>query len=215
MHIIDKKGAFERVANGQTVALELGCGNFRRDPAAIGIDLMDYPSVDLVGDVFEVLGHFPDNSVERISSSHFMEHVSDLPRLLAELSRVLIPAGRIFAIVPHFSNSFYYSDPTHRSPFGLYTMAYFCEQRIFSRDVPSYALGVPMVLDKVHLRFKSIRPRYLSHAIKRFFGLIVNSSTWMMERYEENLCWIFPCYEIHMELHKKDAADPSAVRAKD
>jgi hypothetical protein len=58
--------------------------------------------------------------------------VPDLPRLIEELGRVMAPGAALTIIVPHFSNPFYYSDPTHRTPFGLYTMAYFCDQ-IFSR----------------------------------------------------------------------------------
>ena len=203
MTIVDKRGVLARVHDGETVVLELGCGNQKRDSTAIGIDALDFPCVDLVGDVFEVLAAFPANSVERVSTSHFMEHVVDVPRLLSELSRVLVPGGVLKSVVPHFSNPFYYSDPTHRSPFGLYTMAYFCEQRLFSRGVPSYAIGVPLVLDKVRFGFKSIRPRYVSHAIKRAVGAIINCSMYTMEFYEENLCWLFPCYEIHFEMHKK------------
>lgn len=203
MTIFDKQGILRRVHDGETFALELGCGNQKTDPSAVGIDMLDFPGVDLVGDVFEILAKFPASSVERISTSHFMEHVVDVPQLMSELSRVLKQGGIVKVVVPHFSNPFYYSDPTHRSPFGLYTMAYYCEQSLFSRGVPSYALGVPLVLSKVRLGFKSIRPRYVSHAIKRAVGAIINCSMFTMEFYEENLCWLFPCYEIHLEMHKK------------
>lgn len=203
MTISDKSGILGRVNSGETVTLELGCGSQKRDPLAIGIDMLDFECVDLIGDVTEVLSLFPSNSVTKISTSHFMEHVADVPKLMLQIGRVLIAGGTVKIVVPHFSNPFYYSDPTHRSPFGLYTMAYYCEQSLFSRGVPSYALGVPLVLNKVRLGFKSIRPRYVSHAIKRAFGALINSSMYTMEFYEENLCWLFPCYEIHLEMHKK------------
>ena len=203
MTVIDKHGIFQRVDSGEKLALELGCGNQKIDPSAIGVDMLDFECVDLVGDIFEVLARLPSDCVKQISTSHFMEHVKDVPRLMSELSRVLEQGGSLKAVVPHFSNPFYYSDPTHCSPFGLYTMAYYCEQQLFSRNVPSYAIGVPLVLTKITLRFKSIRPRYFSHAFKRAIGAIINCTTFTMEFYEENLCWLFPCYEIHFEMHKK------------
>ena len=203
MAINDKRSIIERMKNGETFTVELGCGTEKKDPAAIGVDMLDYECVDVVGDVIEVLASFPANSVTKISSSHFMEHVKDVPTLMSEISRVLMTGGTAKAVVPHFSNPFYYSDPTHSSPFGLYTMAYFCEQNIFARGVPSYAIGVPLVLDSIKLGFKSIRPRYISHVFKRVFGIFVNCSTYTKEFYEEHLCWLIPCYEIHLEMHKK------------
>lgn len=131
MPVLDKKEILRRARDGETFALELGCGNQKIDPIAVGIDMLDFPCVDLVGDMFEVLAEFPAGSVERISTSHFMEHVVNGPLLMSELSRVLRQGGTLTVVVPHFSNPFYYSDPTHRSPFGLYTMAYYCEQSPF------------------------------------------------------------------------------------
>jgi SAM-dependent methyltransferase len=203
MSVLDKQGIIKRALSGETFTLELGCGNQKKDPSAVGIDMLDFPCVDLVGDAFEVLAQFPDGSIDKISSSHFIEHIPDVSRLMAELSRVLKKGGELKVVVPHFSNPFYYSDPTHRSPFGLYTMAYYCEQSLFSRGVPSYAIGLPLVLRKITLGFKSIRPRYISHSIKLVVGSVINCSMYTMEFYEENLCWLFPCYELRMEIYKK------------
>ena len=106
-------------------------------------------------------------------------------------------------VVPHFSNPFYYSDPTHRTPFGLYTMAYFCEQQLFRRQVPRYGFKSPFSIDAVRLQFKSYPPRYVRHAFKRLVGAAVNSSLFAMEFYEENLCWLVPCYEVQYSLRRQ------------
>ena len=34
--------------------------------------------------------------------------------------------------------------------------------------------------------------------MKRSFGLLLNASRWGVEFYEENLCWLLPCYEVEL-----------------
>ena len=165
--------------------------------------MLDFDSVDIVGDVFEVLSRFPDSSVNSIYSAHFFEHVADFSRLLQEVARVMKQDARLTLIVPHFSNPFYYSDPTHKVQFGLYSMAYFCRQSLFSRKVPRYGLEIPLTLVRVELGFKSYPPRYLRHAWKRLLGTVFNTSMYVREFYEENLCWFLPCYEVRYELCKQ------------
>lgn len=203
MSILDKRHVLPQLLDGTRIAIELGCGPRKLDATAIGIDKLDLDGVDLVGDVFEILARFPAASVTRVYSAHFLEHVDELTRLLAEIARVVAPGGTVTIIVPHFSNPFYYSDPTHRTPFGLYTMAYLCEQRLFKRTIPRYGIDLPLVLRSVDLGFKSYPPRYLRHAWKRLWGMLANSSMYMREFYEENLCWIVPCYEVRFELHRE------------
>jgi SAM-dependent methyltransferase len=202
MNVIDKTDVRARIERGDRITLELGCGPSKRDPAAIGIDLLDFPGVDLVGDVYAALAMLPPASVDAIYTAHFLEHLPDLPALLLEAARVLKPAARFTIVVPHFSNPFYYSDPTHRTPFGLYTMAYFCSQTILRRGVPRYGFDLPLALDSVRLEFKSYPPRYVRHAFKRMIGALVNSSIFATEFYEENFCWLVPCYEVRYQLHR-------------
>lgn len=202
MSLQDKKQTLERLRCGESVSIELGCGPQKVSPSAIGIDRLDFEAVDIVGEASDVLAAFPDGSVDSVYSAHFLEHVSDPMALLQELSRVMKPGGRMILIVPHFSNPFYSSDPTHRVPFGLYTLSYYCRQDIFRRQVPRYGVDIPLVIDRVHLGFKSYPPRYLRHIFKLSIGLLLNSNMFLRELYEENLCWIIPCYEIRYELHR-------------
>ena len=200
MSLIDKSGALQRLHNGEKLALELGCGPRKTDPAAIGVDLLAFDGVDIVGDVYTALAAMPPSSISRVYTSHFLEHVSDLPRLFEELGRVMVPGAPLIIVVPHFSNPFYYSDPTHRTPFGLYTLAYLCDQSLFRRGVPRYGFKVPFTIDAVQLRFKSYPPRYIRHGLKLFVGVLVNSCMFAMELYEENFCWLVPCYEVKYDL---------------
>ena len=203
MTILDKSSVVERARGGEVLRLELGCGPRKVDPTAIGVDILDCQGVDLVGEIFEVLDALPAASCDAIYSAHFFEHVADLPRLLAAVARVLKPGARLTVVVPHFSNPFYYSDPTHKTPFGLYTMAYFCRQKLFTRTIPNYGLETGLRLEHVSLGFKSYPPRYLRHAFKRLAGIVFNAGMYLREFYEENLCWLVPCYEVRYELERE------------
>lgn len=208
MGILDKERILSRLQTLPRVALELGCGNRKREPDSIGVDVLDYGCVDIVGDIFEVLGAMPNGTVDDVYSSHFLEHVSDVPRLMDDLGRVLKVGGRLAITVPHFSNPYFYSDITHKASFGLYSMSYFSEDRKLTRKVPSYQRELFYELHSVRLVFKSSPPFYLRHAIKKLVEALVNINGYTKELYEEMFCHLFPCYEVQYELRRINA--PSA-----
>jgi hypothetical protein len=162
--IVDKRGLLEQ---GGGLRLDLGCGNPKAGPEYIGIDVLDCPEVDVVGDVAAVLDRLRPGSVLRVYSSHFFEHVADVELLLTRLARVMAPGGELEVVVPHFSNPYYYSDLTHRSTFGLYTFSYFLSNSPFKRQVPTYGRDLPFRLVDVSLGFKSSPPFYGRHAFKQ------------------------------------------------
>jgi ubiquinone/menaquinone biosynthesis C-methylase UbiE len=156
----------------------------------------------VVGDVVDVLRSLRDDSVSEVYSSHLFEHIEDLSTLIAELERVLVLGGRLHVVVPHFSNPYYYSDPTHVRPFGLYTFSYFADDRLLRRRVPTYGHLPRLRLESARLNFRSsieFRGRY---RLKTVLGRLVNASGWLQEFYEENLFGILPCYELEFELVK-------------
>lgn len=202
MAIIDKKNILVNLGNSKKYALELGCGDHKKQSHAIGIDAIDYDCVDIVGDVFNVFEKIPDHSIAEIYSYHFFEHISDLSTLVQEIERVLIPNGKLIVVVPHFSNPYYYSDYTHKNSFGLYSFSYLAKDNLFSLKVPKYNKIPVLSLEAVDLIFKSPVPFYFRYIIKRFFQLLFNLNYYMKEFYEENLCYLIPCYEIKYELRK-------------
>ena len=181
--------------------LELGCGPNKRIPDAIGIDVQPFHGVDMVGDVFDVLGTFGDSSVGEVHSFHFFEHIADLDRLMAQLARVLVPNGLLRVVVPHFSNAYFYSDPTHRTHFGLYTFCYYARCALFSRTVPPYK-APQFDLISADLVFKASRPFYVRYAIKRVLGLAFNSCAFMQELYEDIFSGLVSCYEVDFRLRR-------------
>jgi hypothetical protein len=203
--IIDKHDLFSsKDFTELDLTLELGCGEKKRILNSIGIDQLDFPSVDIVGDAIEVLKSFPDKSVRRIISFHFFEHVDDLKGLLSECSRVLSFSGTIEIVVPHFSNPYFYSDYTHKRFFGLYTFSYLCDTPNLRRKVPKYGNDLPLILKNVRLNFRGERPFYLRHALGKIFSFIFNSCDYLKEFYEVNLCYLIHCHEIKFVLEKND-----------
>lgn len=201
--IIDKHGLLTDHTLESPLVLELGCGSNKKTPGAIGIDALDYPDVDIVGDVFDVLQRFPADCVDQVYAYHFIEHVEDLNKLMLELHRIVKPDCLIMFVAPHFSNPYFYSDPTHRRFFGLYTFCYYSSVSPFRRKVPTYQRELLFRLERVDLRFKSPPPFYIRYAVKTLVGRLFNSCIFMKELFEENFCYLFPCYEVCYRLRRE------------
>lgn len=201
--IVDKRGLLKHLDSTRPMELELGCGPHKRHPDAIGVDMLDFPGVDLVGDVFEVLRSLPEESVSAVYAYHFFEHVENLQALMLELERVMRPGGRMIVVTPHFSNPYYYSDYTHKTFFGLYTFTYLIHEDLFKRKTPKYGRVLDFQLDAVDLIFKSPRPFYVRWLFKRIGQAVFNLNYYTREFYEENLTGLFPCYEIRFVLYKR------------
>ena len=203
--IIDSKNLLSQINDEkkQSVFLDIGCGANKKSTQHIGIDKLQIENVDLVGEVMEVLNCIKDNKVDEIFTSHFLEHIDDLEKYLQEFSRVLKPGGALIIKVPHFSNPYYYSDPTHKIFFGLYTLSYFCDCSFLTRTVPKYNHLIQFDIEKINLNFSSTRPFYVRHALKKVIGFIFSSTYYMQEFWEENLSSIIPCYDIRFTLKNK------------
>jgi len=109
-------------------------------------------------------------------------------------------------LVPHFSNPYFYSDPTHRAFYGLYTFGYWVERTPFRRNVPQYTTPIPLQLVSARLTFQSSRPFYARHALKKAATFWVNWSRWTQEFYEENLTTWIAVYEIDYILVRQPAS---------
>jgi ubiquinone/menaquinone biosynthesis C-methylase UbiE len=205
MPLIDKHSLLSTLHSRGPVTVELGCGPRKRYENSIGIDAIDFENVDIVADAAEALRAFPPASVDLVTSSHFLEHVPDINRFIEEMVRVARPGGRIEVVVPHFAHPYFSSDPTHLHRFGLYTFSYLAHDDILHRGVPSYVRRDDLRLRSVDLVFKSTPPFYVRHVLKRVVGWIFNSCRYMQELYEENFCYLFPCYEIRFVLEKAEA----------
>jgi len=85
------------------IKLDLGCGHQQFD-GFIGIDINDNGQ-QMIWDIRKGIP-FPDNSVDEIFSSHFVEHLTDEEsiELFREIYRVLKPKGKTHHRCPHQEN---------------------------------------------------------------------------------------------------------------
>ena len=192
----------EILNTNKLVMVELGCGRNKR-PGAIGIDRVDLPEVDIVADVEDGLDFIPDGSIDEIYAHSFFEHVQNFEKLMSEIVRVLKKGGKVFAYVPHFSSPYYYSDPTHKRFFGLYSFYYFVDSEYqLKRKVPDYYFDTKIRIVSQKLIFDSTF--LFRKIIKKVLGTIFNSSRFFQEFYEENLCYVFPCNGIEIVFTKDE-----------
>ncbi|MBZ4190000.1 class I SAM-dependent methyltransferase [Niabella beijingensis] len=198
--INDKHNIIETIESRTFVVLDVGCGPGKKKPEWIGIDALDFEGVDIVGNIYEIVTHFPDKSVDEIHSYHFFEHIPDIVTLLQEFQRILKNGGVIKTVVPHFSNAYFYSDYTHKHFFGLYSMSYLVKDNLFRRRVPNYQVHIDLTLDAVHLRFSS--PFLITRMFRKFYEVVINSSNLFKEIYEDSWSRNFPCYEIEYIMKK-------------
>lgn len=185
---------------GKPVVLDIGCGRNKR-PGAIGIDRVDLPGVDIVTDIEEGLKFLPDGFADEIYALNCLEHLENFEGMMCEIVRVLKKGGKVIVEVPHFSNPYYYSDPTHKRAFGFYSFYYFVESKNqLRRKVPDYYFPVKIKIISQKIVFDS--PFLLGKIVKRLLQIIFNLGTFIQEFYEENLCYIFPCSSIEVTFTK-------------
>lgn len=190
-----------RINKESNSKLDIGCGNNKLS-GYIGIDILDYPEVDIVDDYLNVLEVIEDSKISTIHCSHFLEHISNPSQFLTACSKVLKQGGTIQIDVPHFSNPYYYSDPTHVMFYGLYTFSYLAQCDLFKRKVPKYYNSYDFKVKSLHLVFKSSPPFYLRHIIKKILGYPFTKYAFLQEIWEEFLSKVLPAYEMKVILVK-------------
>lgn len=107
------------------IFLELGAGDRKGVGGWVTIDITD--NCDIFWDLRKGLP-FPDESIAKIYSSHFFEHLSfrEIPKFLDECKRVLIPGGTFSICVPNarlYIEAYLKSDCPDEKHFG-YKPAY-------------------------------------------------------------------------------------------
>jgi hypothetical protein len=186
--------------NGRKLRLNVGGGK-RRVPGFYNLDLVALPEVDVLADLNEPLSELPDDSVEEVYCRHVLEHVGRFVELMAELHRVVAPGGRLEVVVPHFSNPYFYSDPTHVRFFGLYSFYYFCDEADQPRrKVPNFYSAARFRVESV--RFGLMRDSWLDRAVRTVVQPLINRGVGWLDWYERRLSRLFPVSEVHYVLRR-------------
>jgi hypothetical protein len=97
--------------------IDLGCGPNKKE-GFVGVDVINFPGVDVVLDAGKQPWPWENDSVEEIHSSHFIEHLDADERVhcVNEMYRVLKTGAKATIIVPHWASSRAYGDLTHKWP---------------------------------------------------------------------------------------------------
>lgn len=185
----------EVLSRGDTVKLDLGCGPKPRD-GFFAIDQLELPGVDAVADLNQPLDLLPDNCAGYIYSRHALEHVTNFLPLMKEIHRIAAPGGTIEIIVPHFSNVFGFSDPTHVRFFGLYSMFYFVakENQPKQRKVPAFYTEVRFKIKSIKLEF--YKYTLLDRVLAPVLTKLVNMNFTSQMFYERRLSGIYHAWQI-------------------
>ena len=172
--------------------LDVGCGK-NKFPGAVGLDRNPATDADLLSDLNRVPYPFRDSSFDEIRAVHVVEHVEDVIRFMEEMHRLLRPAGRLYLVTPHYTDSGSYRDPTHRWHLNSFSFYYFTQPR-------DYAFYSPV-------RFREHRVEVRLLKLWRWLGLewLANRSRALRKFWEHYLCYVVRGKEIHFWL---DAIKP-------
>jgi SAM-dependent methyltransferase len=193
--------------------LDVGCGR-RKRPGFFGIDSVASEEVDLVADLEQPLP-FADGSIREVHCHSVIEHIEEPIAFLDEMHRLLHPKGHIDIFVPHFSNPFGHSDPTHKHLWGLYSFCYLvaAADQPFRRKVPDHYTTRRWAIGELRLYFQG--QSRVGNLAARAVGKLVNRSARTQELYERLLCWTIPCYAVVVRMSPVKAASvPPAAPAK-
>ena len=114
------------------LAFDLGAAH-NPAPGYLSIDM--HAPADYIGDVFEILEGFEDNTVGVIRAVDFLEHVPDKVRLWNEMYRVLAHGGMVLSLTPSSDGRGAYQDPTHNSFYNQNSFWYFADEN-YRKYVP-------------------------------------------------------------------------------
>lgn len=176
------------------INLNLGSGVYHKSDY-YSLDHLPLEGVDILADLNESLTLLPDNCVRKVFSHHVLEHVENFIPFMGELHRVVKSDGVIEIVVPHFSNVYSFSDPTHVRFFGLYTMYYFSlDKDQPTRKVPSFYADFKFRVELVKIEF--YKDTIFEHLFMPLFSKLVNLNHGCQNFYERRLCSLFHASQI-------------------
>ena len=165
----------------QPVRLDLGCGTKRRE-GFLGVDRFVCPAVRVLGDVSRL--PFGDGCADEIWLDNVIEHVLDIPALMAEVARVGRPGCLVRVLTPHFSAVSSWRDPTH-----VHHLSYFSMDHFAKPSTAHYAGGGFDVVRR-ELQFSHSPSGWIARLI---FALSPHA-------YESQFCFVFRARTLYFEL---------------
>lgn len=183
----------------RTVRIDLGSGGKSR-PGFYCIDHVPLAGVHVVADLNKPLDLIPDHSIDHVYTRHALEHIDEFLPLMKKIHRFCKPGALIEIIVPHFSNVYGFSDPTHVRFFGLYSMSYFVspEKQHRVRKVPAFYTSTRFTIEQVRIEF--YRHGWIDRLLAGAFTRWVNMSPQTQDFYERRLAHWFHAWQISFRM---------------
>ena len=144
------------------------------------LDILKLKGVDVVHNLNKFPYPFKNNEFDEVYTSHCLEHLDDLVKVMNELKRICKNGAKIIIRVPHFSCGVSYRDPTHKRLFSYFTFDYFTDECFY--ELPKFNI-VKRQLNFTRLAFTPLN---------NLFNPIININPSIYERF---FCWILPCAE--------------------
>jgi len=180
-----------------TVAIDLGCGR-RTHSGALVVDSVALPGVRVAA---RLDGHhlpFHGDTAHTVYALNVLEHLDDLPALMAEIWRVLAPGGRLVVEVPYFSSVSAFADPTHRRWFTFTTFEHFAAP-------PHQGWAANRHTWFGDARFQIMRRRLRFGTAHGLLGIAWLANRWPAV-YENFLAYWFPARALEVELKRSAAS---------
>jgi SAM-dependent methyltransferase len=126
------------VAGRAPVLLDVGCGDTKQYPEAIGLDMRACSAVDIRANLSLGLP-MASASVDTVFAVHVLEHLIDFLALVDECHRVLRPGGVLHVISPWWRYVNAVADPTHVRLLDVQTIKGICQRPDGARWFPLHA----------------------------------------------------------------------------
>lgn len=106
-----------KIKEEKLVKLNLACGQIKED-GWIGVDIAKTDKTDIVFDLRKKKWPWKNDSVDEVTCSHFVEHLTGAERItfFAELYRVMKKGAKATIVCPYWSSMRSVQDPTHQWP---------------------------------------------------------------------------------------------------
>lgn len=124
------------IKDDKQVKINLACGQ-KKQEGFIGIDKAKTEATDIVFDLETYPWPIPDNCVDELTCSHFIEHVHDLPKFMDEIYRIMKSpyvnkegekvTSKVTIIAPYYSSMRAMQDPFHIRPISEASFLYYNE----------------------------------------------------------------------------------------
>ena len=104
--------------------LQLGSGLDTKIPGSINIDINQKVFPDVLFDLNNEKWPFENNQFDMVIAISILEHLDDLFKAMSEIHRISKPGALIYILVPHFSSSGCFIDPTHSQQLSARSLDY-------------------------------------------------------------------------------------------